>query len=431
METGVCGRTADSRSGETIFCCGGAAGRLRLHGHSKFAVSRRAGDLRQSLWRRARAFVALDFEPANGYWRTADATALIRRAADFGRQAPATFSVETLFATVRPGEIPVISIHLRPLRGEAAGEVKVQLMSGGKSLETMNLPVQADGGDTISVQFHTALAAGFYEVAATWSEQRHVREFYRNGFWVSPADMLLTGQKLGVQANILTRDGKPFMPVGTNVFGTEENGWDFSGPRNAAGWEHDFVQMHANGVSFIRTGVWMPNARFVDGDLGAVNERFLRNLEAFLLSAQRHGIAVNFTFYAFAPKVGNPRQDDTLNPAQNPFLDSEMLRHEQSYIRSTVSRFRSVPFLSWDLVNEPSFSNPRNVFKGNYPNNDPSEIAAWHKWLRERYGQLTILADAWSDAGGTGNVRFDCHSSSWRPELWPLWQSASGASAGL
>ena len=341
-------------------------------------------------------FVALDFEPADGYWKSADATALIRRAADFARQEPAIFSVETLFATLRPGEIPVVSVHLRPLRGKAAGEVKVELTSGGKSLETINLPVQADGSDTFPMQFHSALPPGFYEIAATWSDQGHLREFYRNGFWVSAADALYTGPRLGVQANILTRDGKPFLPVGTNYFGTEDAGWDFSGPRNAAGWEHDFTQMQAHGVSFVRTGVWMPNARFVDGDLGAVTERFLRNLEAFLLSAQHHGIAVNFTFYAFTPKVGNPRPDDASTPAQNPYLDPGMLRQEQSYIRSIVSRFRSVPFLGWDLINEPSFSNPRNVFKGNYPNNDPSEIAAWRKWLRVRYADLSVLADAWS-----------------------------------
>jgi hypothetical protein len=341
-------------------------------------------------------FVALDFEPANGYWKSADGTTLIRRAAAFARQTSATFSVETLFATLRPGEIPLVSIHLRSLRGKAAGEVKVELSSGGKSLETINIPVQSDGGDTLPVQFHSALAAGFYEVAATWSDQGHTREFYRNGFWVSAEDVLHRGPKLGVQADILTIDGKPFMPVGTNYFGTEQNGWDFSGPRNAAEWEHDFAQMQAHGVSFVRTGVWMPNARFVDGDLGAANERFLRNLEAFLLSAQHHGIAVNFTFYAFAPKAGNPRPDDTSIPAQNPYLDTEMLRQEQSYIRSIVVRFCAVPFLSWDLINEPSFSNPRIVFKGNYPNNDPSEVAAWRKWLRERYGDLSVLADAWS-----------------------------------
>ena len=83
-------------------------------------------------------------------------------------------------------------------------------------------------------------------------------------------------------------------------------------------------------------------------------------------------------------------------PPQNPYLDPGMLRQEQAYVRSVVSRFRAVPFLSWDLINEPSFSNPRNVFKGNYPNNDPAELAAWRKWLREHYSDLSNLADAWS-----------------------------------
>jgi hypothetical protein len=49
------------------------------------------------------------------------------------------------------------------------------------------------------------------------------------------------------------------------------------------------------------------------------------------------------------------------------------------------------------LINEPSFSNPRVIFKGNYPNNDPAEVAAWHKWLRQKYdGKLAALGDAWS-----------------------------------
>ena len=33
------------------------------------------------------------------------------------------------------------------------------------------------------------------------------------------------------------------------------------------------------------------------------NERFLRNLEAFLICAHHHGIAVNFTFFAFSPAL--------------------------------------------------------------------------------------------------------------------------------
>ena len=338
--------------------------------------------------------VALDFDPAVGYWESADGGALIGRAAAYARAGASIFSVETVFATLRPGEVPVLSVHVHAMRPTGAvGDVTVELSSGGKSLETLHLKGDAE---VIPLQFKAALPVGFYDIAATWSEQGHVREFARNGFWVSPVEALETGPKLGANEDTLTRDGRPFLPVGTNYFSTEENGWDFSGPRNAANWERDFAQMQAHGVSFVRTGVWMPNARFIDGDLGGVNERFLRNLEGFLLCAQRHGIAVNFTFFAFSPKSGNQRAEVANTPAPNPYLDPGSVRAEQAYVRSVVERFRKVPGQSWDLINEPSFSNPSNIFKGNYPNNDPVELAAWRTWLRERYKELPVLADSWS-----------------------------------
>ncbi|MGH9584574.1 MAG: beta-galactosidase, partial [Bryobacteraceae bacterium] len=58
--------------------------------------------------------------------------------------------------------------------------------------------------------------------------------------------------------------------------------------------------------------------------------------------------------------------------------------------------FKNVPGLSWDLINEPSFSDPALLWKGNTPHADPSEIAAWHAWLRQRYGSLEALAVAWA-----------------------------------
>jgi len=60
-----------------------------------------------------------------------------------------------------------------------------------------------------------------------------------------------------------------------------------------------------------------------------------------------------------------------------------------------VDRFKDVPWLSWDLINEPSFSNPKQVFHGNFPNGDSTEVAAWHKWLGEKYVTLSALGDAW------------------------------------
>jgi hypothetical protein len=154
--------------------------------------------------------------------------------------------------------------------------------------------------------------------------------------------------------------------------------------------------MAAHGISFVRTGVWMSNGKFIESDSGGVNERFLRNLEAFLDCAQRHNIAINFTFFAFAPHSGGfLRNMDASATLPNPYTDPVSVDAEQAYIRSVVARFKDVPWLSWDLINEPSFSNPRKIFSGNYPNADPTEIAAWHKWLSQKYGNLSELGDAW------------------------------------
>ncbi len=340
--------------------------------------------------------VALDFEPAAGYWESEDGVALVKRAAEYARQGTETFSMETLFSTVRLGEAPTVAVHARPGRGAAAtGDVKVELTRDGKRVEGSTIAL-AGAGESISVPIEADLPAGFYEVSATWLDDGHVREAARNGFWVAAPEQLKNGPVLGANADTLTLDGTPFLPVGTNYFGTEQSGWDFSGPRNAENWERDFADMQAHNISFVRTGVWMPNARFIEGDLGGVTERFLRNLEAFLLSAQRHRIAVNFTFFAFSPKWGNPRTDEGGAAPPNPYLDPGGLREQENYVRSVVERFGQVPFLSWDLINEPSVSNPRHIFSGNYPNDDPAERNAWHAWLKNRYSSLAALADAWS-----------------------------------
>ena len=347
--------------------------------------------------------VALDFDAEPGYWQSDDGISLIHQAAKYACQGATEFSIETLFSVIRPNEPPLITVHLRNLRREnhldsVSGEVKLTLNSGEEVLDSATLPVAAQNGIAdLAAPFHKTLAPGFYTVSGVYSEGSQFREFYRDGFWVAEPKSLSAGPALGLHGNFLTRNGAPFFPVGTNYFTTEENGWDFSGPRNAWVWEKDFDEMSHHGVSFVRTGVWMPNGRFIEDDTGGVNERFLRNLEAFLLCAQRHGIAVNFTFFAFSPHSGNPGRENPDSILPNPYTDPASVRAEQAYVRSVVQYFKNVPWLSWDLINEPSFSNPRHIFKGNYPNNDPTEIAAWHKWLRHRYeDKLAQVADAWS-----------------------------------
>ena len=358
--------------------------------------------------------VALPFTPAAGYWSSADGAKLLRAAVEYAQAGATSLQIEAQYSSLRPGEIPELTARLRRQLRRAAGEagaagdpganggtLDVQLLEGGTTLDHAHLTFSAGAQSDVSLPFQKPLKAGVYAVKATWTPPGAdtPQEFAENGFEVEELSSLETGDALGVHGDFLTLGGKPFFPVGTNYFTTEENGWDFSGPRNQAVWERDFADMERHGVNFVRTGVWMGAARIVEPATGGANERFLRNLEAYLAAAHRHHIAVNFTFFAFTPRVSEPRRasSDTSDgpPPQNPYLDPAALAAEKSYIVSIVERFGKLPWLSYDLINEPSFSNPRLIFHGNVPNGDAADQAAWHTWLEKRYGTLPALADAW------------------------------------
>ena len=342
--------------------------------------------------------VALPFNPAPGFWDSSDGEALLHIAAQYAIAGATNLSIEAHYSAIRPGEAPQLTLHLRRKPAAHGGFVDVQLTQGNKLLNQAHLPAaQTD----ISIPFRDALPSGVYRVTATFTADgaSTAQEFAENGFEVEDLSALEAGDALGVKADFLTLGGKPFFPFGANYFTTEENGWDFSGSRNGTVWEHDFADMESHNVNLVRTGVWMSTAKFLDPTTGAANERFLRNLEAFLAAAHRHHIAVNFTFFAFTPRMtdGSRASADSsaAPPPANPYLDALTLEAEKAYIVSVVQRFRNLPWLSYDLINEPSFSNPRNIFHGNVPNNDRAEQDAWHTWLQKRYSTLASLAIAW------------------------------------
>ncbi len=360
-------------------------------------IGPRAGEMMGSRW------VFLDFEPDTGFWESSEGILLMRAAANWAQQGATAFSLETQYGTLRPGEMPEIAIHVRNGSRERenlpqTGSVRVDLLKADHVIASSEVPISGVLGDQ-RVEFQKALQPGFYTLRGTYTEGGATRALAQNGFWVEDSTALSTGPALGVHGDFLSIDGKPFFPFGTNYFTTEDNGWDFSGPRNAAVWERDFADMEKHGVSFVRTGVWGGQIRFVSMGEGGVTERFLRNVEAYLLCARRHHIAVNFTFFAFDPQTTLRLSEDSPSaflPGSNPYLDPVTVRAEQNYLLSIVERFKDVPDLCWDLINEPSFSNPRRLWHGNTPNGDAAELTAWRAWLQEKYGTLQNLAVAWS-----------------------------------
>ena len=356
-------------------------------------------------WGSGARAVMLPIEPEAGYWSSQGAVAVVRQAAEYARQGATAFRVEMQNATVLPGEIPQLVVRMTNLRKqrlgqEQSGRMLIELQADGRVLATRRMECRGDTVDeAVAFEDQKSLAPGFYEVHATYEDDGKPQEYYRTGFWVRDNRLLHSAPHYGVKGDFLTREGAPFFPFGTNYFTTERYGWGFHGAGNPWVWEHDFAEMEQHGVSFIRTGVWDNHLEVFDGTTGQVKERFLRNLEAFLLSAARHHIHVNFTFCAFDPQtiMRHPGEESLLTgPGTNPYTDPVAVRAQQNYMLSIVRRFKDVPHLSWDLINEPSFSNPKRLWRGNTPNNDPTELAAWRDWLREKYATLDELARAWN-----------------------------------
>ena len=124
---------------------------------------------------RGARIVALDFEPAAGYWESSDGIELISQSAEYARQGATSFWLETLFSTLKPGEPAQVVVHLHNARRERlnlplSGEAKVELLSGTTVLDTADVKLQGSGADE-NVYFRKPLEPGFYAVRGVYSDE--------------------------------------------------------------------------------------------------------------------------------------------------------------------------------------------------------------------------------------------------------------------
>lgn len=342
--------------------------------------------------------VYLAFYPEPGYWASSAGIQLIREAAQYAAAGPLRLWLDLPKLTLAPGDRPTATLDLSRVANTPA-ELTLELQPGNAKL---TLPVAQYLHQDIA--FETPLAQpGLHTLTATLSQAGVPLERYRTGFYVRDLALLHSGQSLTAARDYFRLDGKPYLPIGANYFGTDPYGASFfvggSLGGNAWAWDRDFAEMERHGLTFIRTGVWLNRARYLDPITGTASPRFLDALEAFLHAAARHHMQVVFTFFAFEPQTlaqpGPGQETGLLGPGANPYTDPVARQAQANWIGSIVSRFKDVPFLSFDLINEPSFSNPRRLWKGNTPNADPTEQAAWHAWLASRYQAPAALAAAW------------------------------------
>jgi len=344
--------------------------------------------------------VYLSFDADHSYWESQDGRELMRRAGRYASLGGVRLWLDFQSLTVDPGEPVWGAVDL--LRRGGAAVLTVDFLLGTKVLSSKTF----DCGNLLHEAVRCELpgnARGLITVRATLSSGDTLFERYTSGVTVRDASLLRSGAHLESGRDYFRLDGKPYLMVGTNYFSTDLYTRSFfvggSIGGNAWVWERDFADMERLGLTAVRTGIWLNRERYLDVVSGAADERLLRAVESYLLAAARHHMQVIFTLFAFNPQLelheGGEGDGERHTPVPNPYLDPAALESEEAYVRAIASRFKGVPFLSYDLINEPSVANPGRLWKGNTPNGDPVEVAAWHEWLGKKYGTAESLAVAW------------------------------------
>ena len=344
-------------------------------------------------------FVGAELAP--DLYSTAAAGELISKVAEQATRGAEEFTVRPVLPLYLPGEPIELQTQWKAFNDQpAAVDVSItsenQMKSAANSISgallgvspiTLTGPI-GTGGQFQSpplsrvLRFSAPKQKGLHFVTAQLLVGGKVRRTYRSAFWIRNLDYLRSGPKLGVNKDYFELDGKPLAVIGTTYMSSEVQRLYFDHP-NVYVWDRDLRQIHDAGLNMIRTGWWSGWDKFCDEN-GVPYERTLRTLEAYLMTARRYDLPVQFNFFAFLPEVLG---------GENPFLDLEAVRKEKNLISSVAARFHDVPFLAYDLINEPSFSKQLWTMR---PNGDPIETAKWNEWLDAHYPNREALAAAWS-----------------------------------
>jgi hypothetical protein len=325
-------------------------------------------------------WIFLSAELNSQFFASNDAAALIGKLAGRALHGAEEFTVRPTLPLYLPGE--PIEIEFRWSSAENPSEpLTVKITTFPEALPERGSIVTATVPSSRTAILAAPKEKGFHVIQAELLEGDKVRATYRSAFWIRDEDSLRSGPRLTANHDYLELDGHPLAVVGTTYMSSEVQRLFFDHP-NAYVWDRDIAQIKAAGLNTIRTGWWTGWDKLCDED-GHPYERTMRTLEAYLMTARKYAIPVQFNFFAFLPEVLG---------GTNPYLDPQAIRKQQTLVSSVVARFHDAPFLAWDLINEPSIS---KYLWRTRPNGDPIELAAWNQWLLKRYPDRAALAAAW------------------------------------
>ena len=326
-------------------------------------------------------WIFLCTELGDDFYASADSAKLLRLLAERALDGAVQFSVRPVLPLYLFGE-PIELETIFHSSAKPAAPLSVQLTSYSEDKPEQKQPATIALPSTSTTRLPAPPDLGLHIIEARLFEGTNLLAIYHSAFWIRDEGFLRSGPKLGVNADYFTVDGKPLAVVGTTYMSSEVQRLYFDHP-NVYVWNADMSQIHSAGLNMLRTGWWTGWDKLCD-ETGRPYERTLRAMEAYLMTARKYGLPVQFNFFAFLPDILG---------GTNPYVDPEAVRKQQNLVSSVAARFAGVPFVAWDLINEPSFS--KYLWRMR-PNGDSVELWAWNAWLKQKYPERAALAAAWN-----------------------------------
>ena len=265
-------------------------------------------------------------------------------------------------AVTRPVFLHGLATDMACYRDGEPVRATVDITNHGPAERKFSVHFRMGDGEPIVVE--TVVAAGETEsVAATIHEgpfgtdysrvtaelvdlsEETVLDSVATAFVVWNEELVGRGPKIELRDNYFTLDGVPRFICGSNQTGMmwyEEN-------ENPATWERDFAKMEASGMRMLRILHFSPFAaddplKFRGRGVNVLEgrpKRLLRQTDAIVQLAQKHGVVVFLTLHDWMPIE----------------LSDDELDVQRRWARFWADRYRNVPGIIYDVQNEPGARN--------------------------------------------------------------------------
>lgn len=316
----------------------------------------------------------------------------IRQLLLFAAEDSTLLDVRPALACYQPGETPSLIVQTRTSKPLQA-RVTLYQPHDGSILQTFDVGFPASQvQQEQSLKVQTLQTPGLYRVRVEYRLQGGQERSLESGFWIWDESLVeaTRNKRLTAGRDYFYQEDRIFPVYGTTYMDSRVQRKFLYLP-NPARWDSDLTEMKAAGINTIRTGLWTAWREFVPL-AGVANEAFLSALDAFVMNVCKQNIQLIFTFFSFFPP---------LFEGENPWLDPRSVEAQQDFVSLLARRYARVELLSWDLINEPSFGDPAKIFALRpLPQYDRFEIAAFQRWLAERY-TLSELQLRWRKTPAT------------------------------